>query len=132
MVAPSKEIAMGDWSAEDLSKAIERRRGRPRRASGIVRDAPSQPVTEWSQRDWASRFTFETGYRAHVRGVTQVCVRDTDGEIMWEGGVRELELHAEPWLGYAWFVHSGDKVRFATAVQGEAIHSAEDAVRAQL
>jgi hypothetical protein len=123
---------MGDWSSEDLSKAIERRRGRPRRASGVVRDKPSQPPAEWTQKDWASRFTFETGYRASVRGVTQVCVRDTDGAIMWEGGVRELELHAEPWLGYAWFAGSGDKVRFATAVQGGAIHSAEDAVRAQL
>lgn len=123
---------MGDWSAEDLSKAIERRRGRPRRATGLVREQPNKTSSEWSQADWASRFTFETGYRARVRGVTQVCVRDTDGAVMWEGGVRELSLHAEPWLGYAWFVQIGEKIRFAHAVQSEAIRSAEDAVRAQL
>jgi hypothetical protein len=122
---------MGDWSAEDLARSIERRRGRPRRARGIVRDKPAQQSTEWSARDWASRFTFETGYSARLRGVTQVCVRDTDGEIMWEGGVREFDLHAEPWLGYAWFAGAGGKIRFVTAVQSRAIRSAEDAVRAQ-
>ena len=123
---------MGDWSAEDLSKAIERRRGRPRRATGIVREGPSKTSSEWSQKDWANRFSFETGYRAKVRGVTQVCIRDTDGAVMWEGGVREMDLGIEPWLGYAWFIRTGDNIRFATAVQGEAIRSAEDAVRAQL
>jgi len=123
---------MGDWSAEELSKAIERRRGRPRRASGIVREGPSRTSSEWSPADWASRFSFETGYRCRVRGVTQVCVRDEDGTVIWEGGVRELALHVEPWLGYAWFAGSGDKIRFATAIQSDTIRSAEDAVRAQL
>jgi hypothetical protein len=123
---------MGDWSAEDLSRAIERRRGRPRRARGIVRDDPPKPAVAWTEKDWASQFVFEYGYTARVRGVTQVCIRDTDGAVLWEGGVREIELHAEPYLGYAWFVQDGDKVRFKSALHGGAIHSAADAVRAQL
>lgn len=123
---------MSDWSAEELSKAIERRRGRPRRASGIVRDVPSKPATGWSSADWASQFVLEYGYTARVRGVTQVCIRDKDGAVLWEGGVREIELHAEPWLGYAWFVQEGDKLRFTSALQSDTIRSAEDAVRARL
>jgi hypothetical protein len=123
---------MGDWSAENLSKAIERRRGRPRRARGIVRDGPPKPSTGWTKTDWASQFVFEYGYTARVRGVTQVCVRDTDGAVLWEGGVREIQLHAEPWLGYAWFVQHGDKLRFTSALQSDTIRSAEDAVRARL
>ena len=81
---------MGDWAAEDLSKAIERRRGRPRRARGLVRDAPAKPATGWTEAEWASRFVFEYGYSARVRGATQVCIRDDDGAVLWEGGVREI------------------------------------------
>jgi hypothetical protein len=123
---------MGDWSSEDLSRAIERRRGRARRASGIVRDGPSPSPVAWSDYDWASQFALLHGYGCRVRGVTQVCVRDTDGAVIWEGGVRELALSAEPWIGYAWFAGEGEKQRFASAVQGDDIHSAEDAVRKQL
>jgi hypothetical protein len=75
---------------------------------------------------------FEHGYTARVRGVTQVCVRDDDGAVLWEGGVREIALHAEPWLGYAWLVGTGDEIRFKSALHGGAIRSAEDAVRSQL
>lgn len=123
---------MSDWSAEDISKAIERRRGRPRRARGVVRDKPAKPATAWTETEWASRFVFEYGYTARARGVTQVCVRDNDGAVLWEGGVREIELHAEPWLGYAWLVRDRDQTRFASALHGGAVRSAEDAVRAQL
>ena len=123
---------MNEWSAEELSRAIERRRGRPRRARGVVRDAPAKPASDWSKQDWLNRFSFETGYRPSLRGVTQVCIRDTDGAVMWEGGVREFGLPVEPWIGYAWFTTTAGKLRFLTAVQGETIRCAEDAVRAQL
>jgi hypothetical protein len=126
---------MSDWSAEDLARAIERRRGRPRRATGITRtDDSATTKTSWSDEDWASQFVFLHGGRAKVRGVTQVCVRDTDGAIMWEGGVRELNWLAgdEVRLGFAWFVRRGEQFEFKSAEQSDAIRTAEDAVRAQL
>jgi hypothetical protein len=126
---------MGDWSAEDLSRVIERRRGRPRRATGVTRkDDAAKSKSSWSDRDWASQFVFLHGGRAKVRGVTQVCVRDTDGAIMWEGGVRELNWLAgnEVRLGYAWFVQRGEQFEFRSAEQSDAIRTAEDAVRSQL
>jgi len=126
---------MGDWSADDLAKAIERRRGRPRRATGITRKQdPSPSPAPWSNGDWASQFVFLHGGRAEVRGVTQVCVRDDDGAVIWEGGVRELDWWAgdDKRLGFAWFVTAGDKLAFKSAEQGGAVHTAEDAVRSQL
>jgi hypothetical protein len=126
---------MSDWSAEDLARAIERRRGRPRRATGITRaDNGAKIKTSWSDQDWASQFVFLHGGRAKVRGVTQVCVRDTDGTVMWEGGVRELAWFTggEARLGYAWFVKRGEQFEFKSAEHGGAIRCAEDAVRAQL
>jgi hypothetical protein len=92
---------MSDWSADDLARAIERRRGRPRRATGTVRDGPPPPSVASSQRDWANQFSLDTGRQGRVRGVTQVCIRDTDGAVMWEGGVRELAFDTEPRLGFA-------------------------------
>lgn len=124
---------MGDWSAEDLARAIERRRGRPRRATGIARkDAASKAA--WSNRDWASQFVLMHGGGALVRGVTRVCVRDTDGAVMWEGDVREIDWLAgdETRLGYAWFAKRGEQFEFRSAEHGGAIGCAEDAVRAQL
>jgi hypothetical protein len=126
---------MSDWSAEDLARAIERRRGRPRRATGITRtDNGAKSKVSWSEQDWASQFVFLHGGRAKVRGVTQVCVRDTDGAIMWEGGVRELNWLAgdELRLGFAWFARRGEQFEFKSAEQSDAIRTAEDAVRAQL
>lgn len=123
---------MNDWSAEEISRAIERRRGRPRHASGIVRDKAAKTPLTWTEADWASQFTFEYGYTTRLRGVTQVCIRDTDGAVLWEGGVREISLNADPWLGYAWLVECGDKLRFASALHGGAIRSAADAVRSKL
>ena len=126
---------MGDWSQEDLARAIEHRRGRPRRATGITRkDGGPKSQTTWSNRDWASQFVLLHGGGAIVRGVTQVCVRDTDGEIMWEGGVRELDWLAgeESRVGYAWFVKRGEQLEFKSAQQSETIRTAEDAVRLQL
>ncbi|MGD9978995.1 MAG: hypothetical protein AB7H66_12260 [Hyphomonadaceae bacterium] len=126
---------MGDWSAEDLARAIERRRGRPRRASGITRaDDGAKTKASWSDADWASQFVFLHGGKAKVRGVTQVCVRDTDGAVMWEGSVRELTWLAgdEDRLGFAWFVQRGEQFEFKSAEQNERIRTAEDAVRSQL
>ncbi|MGQ0532133.1 MAG: hypothetical protein ACT4OF_05495 [Caulobacteraceae bacterium] len=123
---------MNDWSAEPLAQAIERRRGRLRRESGPVRAGAAASITSWSDREWASQFTFLYGHKARARGVTQVCVRDTDGEIMWQGGVRELELHADPWIGYAWMVREGERLRFESALHGGAICRAADAVRSRL
>lgn len=126
---------MGDWSQEDLSRAIERRRGRPRRATGITRkDDGTASKAAWSTGDWGSQFVFLHGGKAKVRGVTQVCVRDTDGEVMWEGGVRELDWHCddELRLGFAWFVKRGEQLEFKSAEQSKTIRTAEDAVRSQL
>ncbi|MGE0740323.1 MAG: hypothetical protein AB7O98_03200 [Hyphomonadaceae bacterium] len=124
---------MQDWSAEDLARAIERRRGRPRRAKGLVRDAPSPPsAVQWTEADWASQFTFLHGYTTRVRGVTQVCIRDSDGAVLWEGGVREIALHAAPWLGFAWMVRVGDQLRFESALASERVRTAEEAVRTRL
>jgi hypothetical protein len=126
---------MGDWSSEDLARAIELRRGRPRRATGITRaHGGAKSKTSWFDQDWASQFVFLHGGKAKVRGVTQVCVRDTDGEIVWEGGVRELNWLAgeDLRLGFAWFVQRGEQLEFKSAEQSEAIRTAEDAVRSQL
>jgi hypothetical protein len=123
---------MADWSAEELANAIERRRGRPRRASGIVRKQAEPAAGEWSERDWVNQFRLTHGGQARLRGVTQVCVRDTDGAIMWEGGVREFDRNVGARVGYAWFVRVRDALSFRSAVNGGAIRCAEDAVRSQL
>ena len=61
-----------------------------------------------------------------------VVVRDTDGEIMWEGGVREFDRDVGERIGYAWLVRVRDSLRFSSAEHGGAIRYAEDAVRSQL
>jgi hypothetical protein len=127
------EDDMGDWSAEDLAKAIERRRGRKKRGSGAAQEqADKSNASFWSERDWVNQFRLLHGGAAHLRGVTQVCVRDSDGEIMWEGGVREFDRPVGERVGYAWLVPVRDEMRFTSAEHGGAIRCAEDAVRARL
>ena len=101
---------MADWSAEDLAREIERRRGLTRRGGPQRERTPEDQMQDWSDSDWAKAFERRHGMKADPRfGKTRVREVDGDGCILFDGEVHVFHLtgQAHPWQGYAWYVEEG-------------------------
>src|SRR5262245_39383202 len=100
-----EETTMPDWTAEDIARAIERRRGRTRRGGSPRMRTAEDEMRDWSDTDWAKAFEQRHGYKADPRfGRTRVREVDADGEVLFDGDVHVFHLtgQAYPWQGYAW------------------------------
>jgi hypothetical protein len=120
---------MNDWTAEDIARAIERRRGRGRRG-GISRSSdPEANIRDWSEADWAAAFERRHGLKAVPRGIVKVRIPCIEGETAILD-VHEFRLtgQAIPWFGFAWIEGPPEKPRFGSAVNSETIVTAYDAV----
>lgn len=126
---------MPDWTADELAREIERRRGREdRRAIPGARMAEEQ-MRDWSDADWANAFERQRGLKADPRwGRTRVRETAADGSVLFDGDVHVFHLtgQAHPWQGYAWCVEKNGKRRFVSMIGTAEIKSARDAVRAWL
>lgn len=126
---------MPDWTADDIARAIERRRGREgRRARPRERTAESH-MRDWSDADWAEAFKRRHGFNADPRmGRTRVREVGSDGAVLFDGDVHVFHLtgQAHPWQGYAWCVGEKEKPSFVSMVGTGNVRSARDAVRVWL
>ena len=126
---------MPDWTADDLAREIERRRGRTRRRSAPRLRTAEDEMLDWSDSDWAKAFERRHSFKADPRfGKTRVRETDADGAVLFDGDVRVFHLtgQAHPWQGYAWYVEEGGKKRFVSMVGVGEVKSARDAVRVWL
>lgn len=126
---------MPDWTADDIARQIERRRGQARGKSKTRLRTAEDEMRDWSEGDWAREFERRHGFKCDPRfGKSRVRVIEHDGAVLFDGDVREFHLtgQAHPWKGYAWFVDEGGKRRFASMVGVDGIRSASDAVTSWL
>lgn len=74
---------MPDWTADDIARDIERRRGgRGPRAAPRDRSAEDQ-MSDWSDADWCEAFERRHGLKASPRfGKTRVRETDIDGAVL--------------------------------------------------
>jgi hypothetical protein len=131
----TESVPMPDWTADDIAREIERRRGRNRRGGAPRRRGAEDEMRDWSDADWAQTFERKHGMKADPRfGITRVREVDADGEVLFDGDVHVFHLtgQAYPWQGYAWFVETEGKRRFVSMVGVGEIKSARDAVRVWL
>ena len=121
---------MPDWTADDLAREIERRRGGKRRgAAPRMRNAEDQ-MRDWSDADWAKAFERRHGFKADPRGRARVRKTTADGAVLFDSDVHVFHLtgQAHPWQGYAWCVEENGKHRFVCMIGTSEIKSAQDAV----
>lgn len=126
---------MPDWTADDIAREIERRRGRTRSQRGRRPRTAEDALSDWSDADWAAAFERRHGFKADPRwGRTRVREIADDGAVLFDGDVLVFHLtgQAYPWQGYAWAAAESGRQRFVSMVQSPAIRSARDAVRAWL
>lgn len=126
---------MSDWTAEEIARQIERRRGQThRRGAPRLRTAEDE-MLDWSESDWAEAFERRHGFKAISRfGNTRVRETNADGDVLFDGEVRVFHLtgQAHPWQGYAWCVEERGKRRMVSMVGVGEVKSARDAVRVWL
>ena len=126
---------MPDWTAEEIAREIERRRGRMRRGARPRKRSAEDDMADWSETDWAKAFEKRHGLAAAPRfGRIRVREVDASGAILFDDEVHVFHLtgQAYPWQGYAWSVQESGRPRFVSMVGAGEIKSARDAVRAWL
>jgi hypothetical protein len=123
-----------DWTAEDLARAIERRRGREGR-SAVPRLRESEDrIRDWSDADWAKAFECRHGFRASPKERVRVRETAANGVVRFDGDVHVFDLigQAYPWQGYAWCAEVDGKTRCVSSVGAPNVNSARAAVRTWL
>ena len=126
---------MPDWTADDIARTIERRRGRESRGTASRPHIAADQISDWSDTDWAEAFRRRHGFNADPRmGKTRVREAGSDGATLFDGEVRVFHLtgQADPWRGYAWCAEENGKQLFVTMVGTSNVKSARDAVRVWL
>lgn len=82
---------MPDWTADDIAREIERRRGRDRRRAAPRRRTAEDEMRDWSDADWVKAFERRHGMKADPRfGIARVREVDSDGDILFDGDVALL------------------------------------------